>query len=171
MITRFAKTRDVKSPERGHAPDAGVDFFIPKYSDELRDFIKKSCNGADFSISPDHNTIGIPPHSSILVPSGVKIEIAHGYMGLFTNKSGIASKKKLLIGAQVIDTGYSGEVHINLHNVSKYIQFIDFGAKAAQLIFIPIGTFQLMEVSEDMLYDYDKSDNGRGEGRFGSTGV
>jgi len=171
MITRFSKIRDVKSPERGHAPDAGVDFFIPEYSDELAKFISKSCSGADFSISSDQKTIGIPPHSSVLIPSGIKIEIAHGYMGLFTNKSGIASKKKLLIGAQVIDTGYSGEVHINLHNVSDRIQFIDFGSKAAQLIFIPIGTFQLMEVPEDILYDYDKSDNSRGEGGFGSTGV
>jgi len=169
MITRFAKIRDVKSPSRGHLPDAGVDFFIPEYSKELAELIKKSCKNKEFVITPDHSTIGIPANSSVLIPSGIKIEIAHGFMGMFADKSGVASKKELLIGAKVVDTGYSGEVHIDIHNVSDRIKWIEFGEKIVQMIFIPIVSSVLLEVDESVLYDYDNSDDQRGDNGFGST--
>lgn len=80
MLLKYALTRNVRAPTRGHPTDAGLDFYMP-YDSKLT----------------------VLPRSNVLIPSGVKVEIPFGYMGLFLNKSGVASKKNLLIGAQVID--------------------------------------------------------------------
>ena len=37
------------------------------------------------------------------------------------NKSGIASKRQLLVGACVVDSGYDGEIFINLHNMFIFL--------------------------------------------------
>lgn len=40
---KFAKIRDVKSPCRGTSKSAGIDFFVPNYSEEfLKVFLKKN---------------------------------------------------------------------------------------------------------------------------------
>jgi dUTP pyrophosphatase len=123
------------------------------------------------NLEPDESntTMIIPAGESILIPGGIKMEIPFGYMGLFLNKSGVASKKKLLIGAQVIDTFYSGEVHINLNNVSNENTSFNSGDKLAQLVMVPILCCDMMEVSEDKLYDKMTQDSNRGEAGFGST--
>jgi len=143
---RFAKVRDVKSPLRAHATDAGIDFFIPN----------------------DSESYNIKPGESVLIPSGIKVHFDHGWALVANNKSGIASKKQLLVGAQVIDSSYQGEVHINLHNVGNNEVVISPGDKIVQFIMYNIGLPTPEEVSLEDLYN-DISD--RGEGGFGSTGV
>lgn len=86
------------------------------------------------------------------------------------NKSGVASKKSLLIGAQVIDAGYSGEVHIDLHNVGNADISIKPDDKVIQGIMLPIITPTPMKVNEDELYKDILSPSDRGAGGFGSTG-
>ena len=148
MYLRFAKVRSVTSPSRANPTDAGIDFFVPN----------------DFEAGE------LDPKKSILIPSGIKVEIPFGYMGLFLNKSGIASKKKLLVGAQVVDTYYSGEVHIDLHNVGEDSILISPGDKIIQMTIVPIVPTSLQEVGEPELYKDFLLDNTRGEGGFGSTG-
>lgn len=143
---RFAKVRDVKSPLRAHPTDAGIDFFIPN----------------------DSKSYTISPGESVLIPSGIKVHFDHGWALIANNKSGIASKKQLLVGAQVIDSSYQGEVHINLHNVGNSEVVIGPGDKIVQFIMYNIGLPTPEEVPLEDLYN-DVSD--RGEGGFGSTGV
>ena len=80
------------------------------------------------------------------------------------NKSGRATKLKLDKGAEVIDSGYRGEIHVHLFNHSDKEVVIPKGEKIAQLILMKIWTGQAMEVDE-----LEKSR--RGEGGFGSSGV
>lgn len=143
---RYSKTREVKSPLRGHPTDAGIDFFIPK----------------DFSETT------IMPGKSVLIPSGIKVQFDHGWALVANNKSGIASKKNLLVGAQVIDSSYQGEVHINLHNVGDTPQVIAPDDKIVQFVLYNIGLPNPMEVPMDELYIETTA---RGTGGFGSTGV
>ena len=83
------------------------------------------------------------------------------------NKSGIASKKQLIAGACVVDSGYDGEIFVNLHNIGFGIQLIEPGQKMAQAVLIPVVTPDLVEVTEDSVYEHSTS---RGEGALGSTG-
>lgn len=148
MYLRYAVTRDVKSPERGHYPDAGIDFYVPN------DFQERM----------------LRPGDSVTIPSGIKVEIPIGYMGLFLNKSGVASKKSLVMGAQVIDPYYSGEVHLDLHNIGHGNIDIRPGDKITQMVLVPISHCQLTETDEDDLYaDYTTKELRNGKG-FGSTG-
>lgn len=168
MYLKFAQVREVKTPSRGHATDAGIDFFIPEFNESFINDLKEK--NPRLRYFENDKKINLDSTESILIPSGIKVEIPFGYMGLFLNKSGVASKKQLLVGAQVVDTYYSGEVHINLHNVGEKSVDLFSGDKVVQMVLTPILSCDLTEVSEDMLYDWMQEDSTRGEGGFGSTG-
>ena len=82
------------------------------------------------------------------------------------NKSGIASKRGLIVGACVVDRGYTGEIFVNLHNPSDRTQTLHAGDKIAQAVFVKIET-SVRLVESDSIYDDETS---RGEGALGSTG-
>ena len=124
----------------------------------------------DIKVSNKEVIICVPPGENVTIPSGIKVEIPYGYMGLFLNKSGVASKNDVIIGAQVIDTFYSGEVHVDLHNVGTRDFIITEGMKLAQMIMVPILSCDLTECEEEDLYAWMKPDSVRGDGGFGSTG-
>lgn len=171
----FCKIRKVKSPTRAHEFDAGIDFFVPE--DLTTEVMVKKCEitGCDveMELAEDGQTIKcfiLKPNESILIPSGIKMKVPNGYMLQYSNKSGVASKKGLLVGAEIVDVGYEGECHINLHNVSKFNQIITAGDKIVQGILVPVG-FQIpVEAeNEEDLYGTERSE--RGAGGFGSSGV
>lgn len=170
MFLKYAKVRKVETPSRGHATDAGIDFYCPSLEGSfIEDFKSNKANsGATYGTDPAR--LVVPPGQNAVIPSGIKVEIPYGYMGLFLNKSGVASKSKVLIGAQVIDTFYSGEVHIDLHNVGDTDFVFEPGQKLAQMVLVPVLSCDLIDVEEDDLYEWMKDGDHRGEGGFGSTG-
>ena len=70
----------------------------------------------------------------------------------------------------IVDIGYTGECHIDLHNVSKFTQIVSAGDKIAQGIMVKIGFHQPEEV-EDEHKLYAGKTSARGAGGFGSTGI
>jgi dUTP pyrophosphatase len=82
------------------------------------------------------------------------------------NKSGIAAKRGLLVGACVVDRGYTGEIFVNLHNPSDRSQTLHAGDKIAQAVFVKITTDIKLAEAEN-IYDEETS---RGDGALGSTG-
>lgn len=172
----FCKIRNVKSPKRNYG-DAGNDFFVPEYSEQfVKDLNEKNKNNDYTFIYEGENIIGIKlhGHSQILIPSGIKVYIYDPMTYLDAeNKSGIATKKGLLVGAQVVDASYRGEVHINVHNVSNKSTDIMFGDKLVQFIHKEYRETQWEEINAD---EYETLANldlqhgmVRGEGGFGST--
>lgn len=148
MLIKISKVDnvDVKIPIRAHATDAGIDFFVPN----------------------DFNVFTLRSNKSILIKSGIKIEIPYSYMGLFLNKSSVGSKG-LIVGAQVIDTFYSNEVHIDIHNISDHDIDILPGMKIAQLVLVPISYAMPIVVDESELYNDMMQQEVRGLNGFGST--
>ena len=141
---------EAKMPVRAHGTDAGMDlFFCPTPKSEL-----------------DSQIETVLPFGSSVIPTGLKIEVPEGYMLEIKNKSGIASKRGLLVGACVVDRGYTGEIFVNLHNVTHRNQTIHSGEKIAQAVFVKITT-DVSLVESDNIYDEETS---RGEGALGSTG-
>ena len=171
-IIKFLKTRDVKSPERGTGEAAGIDFFVPNYTaDFLVDFIKKN-PGTEVVINSEDNTmhIIIKPQHRVLIPSGIHTWMVPGTALIAANKSGVATKKGLVFGAQVVDSDYSGEVHISVINTSNENVLITCGDKLIQFIHTPVLLSPLVEVDNDTYTAlHDKSE--RGDGGFGSTGT
>ena len=144
---KITKIKDVKTPTRANATDAGIDFFIPNdYEGKTELFPGESC----------------------FIPSGIKVNVPEGYALIAFNKSGVATKKGLHVGACVVDCGYQGELHINLTNVSAEDQTIAAGDKIVQFVLLPLGDPAIELVEENNLYE---SVSTRGEGGFGSSGT
>lgn len=135
-----------KLPIRAHDTDAGMDFF---YCPE------------------EKQTLGIEPGASVLLPTGIKMEVPSGCMLQIMNKSGIASKRSLITGACVVDEGYTGEIFVNLHNVGTSTNLIESGEKIAQGVFVRIEKPFLFEIDDGKIYTGETS---RGAGALGSTG-
>jgi dUTPase len=85
------------------------------------------------------------------------------------NRSSVAAKRSLLVGACVIDSGYDGEVFINLHNVGNVTQTVEAGTKIAQVVMVPVVHFRAVERKDGELYEYPITMSARGAGALGST--
>lgn len=103
---------------------------------------------------------------TVLVHTGLAIEIPTGFVGLVCARSGLATKRGLAPANKVgvIDADYRGEIMVALHNHSAVPQTIEHGERVAQLILMPYLTAAYEET--DSLSDTD-----RGNGGFGSTGT
>jgi len=154
MAIKIFKIRpEAKLPTRAHTTDAGMDlYYCP--------------NGEKARLIKEEGLI-IEPRSSVLIPTGLKMEIPYGHMLEIKNKSGIAFKRQLLVGACVVDPGYDGEVYVNLHNIGLQAQFLQSGDKIAQAVLVPIVHFRVEEVESDKFLNFHSE---RGGGGFGSTG-
>ena len=172
---KFCKIREVKSPVRGTPVAAGIDFFVPEdLTEEVmqQKFNITKCKPSAVVYNEHGNLtkIVLKPGQSVMIPSGIKLNIPHGYALAFMNKSGIGAKKQLDRLAELVDEDYQGEVHINVVNNGCSNQEIDAGDKIIQGVLIPVSYAVPKEISTvDELYKDMKSD--RGTGGFGSTGT
>ena len=141
---KVQKLRDVKTPNRGTSVSAGIDFYVPE----------------------DFETTTLKPGESVLIPSGIKVQIPRGYALIAFNKSGVAVKQGLSVGACVVDEDYEGEVHLHMINTSDKDQVIATGQKIVQFVLIPVSYFDVEEVDE-----IQSRNTERGAGGFGSTGL
>ena len=168
---KFCKVRDVKSPVRAHPEDAGIDFYFPNSitKDEL---IGKMEITKDTIYFTEENgfvkDITLSPGQSVLLPCGLKVKIPTGHALILFNKSGVASKKHLHVGACVIDENYQNECNINLTNVGSCNSTLSAGEKLVRGVVLPINYCQVEEVANDKeLYNGIVTD--RGQNGFGST--
>ena len=126
--------------------------------------------GMDLAFSPeDGNAIIINPGESVICGTGLKFGVPHGYMLQVMNRSSIAAKRSLVVGAHVVDAGYNGEVFINLHNIGTEAQTVEPGTRIAQGVLIPVVCANPVEYEFDELYSRVRVDSQRGEGALGST--
>ena len=113
----------------------------------------------------------IEPGESALVPTGCTFGIPHGYMMEIKNKSGVAHKRHLLVGACVVDSGYEGEVFVNLHNIGQETQLLEPGDKIAQAVVVPVVAARFVASESPDIYEwYPITISNRGTGALGSTG-
>ncbi|MDE6398766.1 MAG: dUTP diphosphatase [Clostridiales bacterium] len=109
--------------------------------------------------------ICIQPSETVLVHTGIAMEIPEGYAGLIYARSGLASKRGLAPANKVgvVDADYRGEIMVALHNHSATPQTVQNGERIAQLVIAPFLHADFAETDE-------LSDTVRGAGGFGSTG-
>ena len=154
MLLKVARIHNTaKLPSRANPSDAGADvFYCPKQD----------------PYSFKH--VDLDPGDSVVLPTGLKVEVPHGYMLEVKNRSGMAAKKSLVVGACVVDSGYSGEIFVNLHNIGNTKKTVEVGDKIAQLVLIPVVQWRCFPVDEDRLYNDPLTISKRGDGALGSTG-
>lgn len=176
---QFTKIRNVKSPNRAHSHDAGTDFFIPEYSFEFlkdlkikneKNYLRYILDGEDDGNDNYTLRIIVPAGEQINIPSGIKVNILDKNTYLeANNKSGIASKYHLVVGACVVDADYQGEVHLNLLNVGNTDIELVSGMKIVQFIHKYYIDTNWEEISVDKYNNLETSD--RSDGGFSSSGI
>lgn len=129
---------DAIIPKYAHKGDAGFDIYMPA-------------------------SITIAPGERKSIPLGLAMEIPEGYAGLLHDKSGLSHKYGLKSFGGVIDSGYRGEVHAGIMNLSNEPYIFEKGHKAIQMLIMPVEIVDILEV--DSL-----SESERGAGAFGSSG-
>ena len=150
MILEYSFTHpNVIPPTRANPSDAGLDIY--------------------FSPADVNTAIELAPGQACLLQTGLRFGVPHAHMLQIMNRSSVASKRSLLVGACVVDSGYDGEVFVNLHNVGTSIQRIERGQKIAQAVLIPVVPFRAYCRHDGDLYGYPISMSDRGAGALGST--
>ena len=90
----------------------------------------------------------IPPHSQLLIPTQIKLQIPLGHYGRLASKSSLAILHQLHVGAGVIDLDYTGENMVLLINTASRVHSIKKGDPIAQLILEKVSVPILREVQQ-----------------------
>src|SRR5574343_58143 len=135
---KIYKTRKVKTPIVSTVGSAGIDFFI------INDF----------------PTTIIKPHSDLNIESGIKCIIPNGWCLLAVNKSGIALNYKLQVGACLIDSDYTGELHLHVYNYSNSDIQITGGMKLVQFIVLKSEDIIITELDDWNVLETKRSSGG-----------
>ena len=129
----FGVSKDHR-PFRPHDNDAGADVYMPY-----------DCT--------------VQPGEIAKIPLGFGIEVPDGFAGFVYPRSSMAVKG-LVCELPPVDSGYRGEIHAIISNVSNTAQTIRKDARIGQLVISPV-------IIADFVLEYGDR---RGTGGFGSTG-
>jgi dUTP pyrophosphatase len=121
-IIDYGITED-KLPFRAHYNDAGADVFA----------------------TTNYN---IQPGETIKIPLGFGLELPDGYAGFIFPRSGLSSKG-IVCELPPIDSGYTGEIHAIVSNVSKRDYYVMRGDRIGQLVITPIVIAEFVKITGD----------------------
>ena len=144
LIKVFYKTTTGKEPEYKTKDASGVD---------LAANIKQS--------------VRLNPGERALIPTGIYLQIPHGYEGQIRPRSGLAMNNGVTVlnTPGTIDADYRGEIMVILINLdSRHYYIVTNGERIAQLVFAPV-------VKASFCQREFLNKTGRGCRGMGSTGV
>ena len=128
--------------------------------------------GFDFYVPVGTEAVLVNPHEAALINTKIRSYLPEGIALIAFNKSGVATKKGLQVGACVVDRSYQGEIHIHVYNWGKTPVLIEPGDKLVQFVPVKIEEEAPLICYEDStsLKDFFPETTERGSGGFGSTG-
>lgn len=126
-----------KMPTRAHPMDAGLDLYAME-------------------------TVWVLAKESVVLDTGVHVELPHNTVGMVKSKSGL-NVKHGIVSEGVIDEGYTGSIHVKLYNHSGYDYKVNKGDKISQLVIMPI-----LKPELELVNELDETE--RGANGFGSSG-
>ncbi len=132
---------DAVVPARAYAGDAGLDLA--------------TCERVELA-----------PGARAVVSTGLAVAIPDGYAGFVQPRSGLAARHGIALvnSPGLIDSGYRGEVKVVLLNTDRADTFVaEPGERIAQLVVLPLGEAEVVEVDE--LPESDRSVRGFGSSR------
>ena len=116
--------------------------------------------------SAEIGEVVVEPNQTVLIGTGLAVEIPDGFVGLVYARSGLATKSGLAPANKVgvIDSDYRGEIKVALHNHSTQTRTVASGERIAQMVIAP---YFAVNYEETAVLDETE----RGAGGFGSTGT
>jgi deoxyuridine 5'-triphosphate nucleotidohydrolase len=138
---KFVKIREnSKLPFKKNAEDACYDLYFCPDEESIdtmwhRDELKSGKQ--------------IKPGESVLLQTGLKAHFPVNYMMKIDDRSSIASQRKLIVGATIVDPTYTNEIFVNLINVGTETEFIREHERVAQFYFIEKKKCVISSISEE----------------------
>jgi dUTP pyrophosphatase len=144
-VKRLPHARDLPLPRYETSSAAGLDLM--------------AANAADAPIT-------IEPLQRALIPTGLVIQLPHGYEAQIRPRSGLALKHGVTVlnAPGTIDADYRGEVQVLLVNGGRDPFVVTRGMRIAQMVVAPVTMVTLVEVDE-------VDQTLRAAAGFGSTGI
>lgn len=133
------------------------DLPLPRYMSE-------GASGMDLCAAVEA-PIALAPGDVKMAPTGIRIELPHGYEAQIRPRSGLAAKHGVTVvnAPGTIDSDYRGEVMVILGNVGREPVEITRGMRIAQMVIQQVVRAEIREVR-------DLNQTVRGAGGFGHTG-
>ncbi len=130
----------------------------------LPEYATKASSGMDLRANL-RQPAKLKPFERTVIPTGLKMEIPHGYEGQVRPRSGMAQKQGITVlnAPGTIDADYRGEVKVLLINMSHEPVEINDGDRIAQLVIAPVQQIEWEQVET-------LNHTGRGSGGYGHTG-
>jgi dUTP pyrophosphatase len=139
--------------------------YGPAYNGESAGLDLYNCG--EEVIVPGRTKWSVFGEPSILIATGLKMNVPQGFVGLVKERGSIF-KTGLLVRGGVIDPGFSGEIFVNLVNMGNRDVSIQTGAKLPlQLIVVPC--LAQFEVISNLDFLEKTRDHHRQEGSVGSS--
>ena len=131
--------------------------FLPEYKTE-------GAAGMDLCAAIDE-PVTLQPLERKLIPTGIKIELEHGFEAQIRPRSGMSIKHgiTLINCVGTIDEDYRGEVCVPIVNISNEAYTIEPQERIAQMVIAKTERAKIEVLAE-------LTDTARGAGGFGSTG-
>ena len=136
--------------------------YGPSYGGESAGLDLYNC-GSDVIIKSIHNN----ESQKTLISTGLRMIVPKGYVALVQERGSI-TKSSLKVRAGVIDSGYTGEVFVNLVNLSENDKIIYEGEKLPVQI-VTVKCDNHYECISEEEYINLSSDASRKEGKIGSS--
>ena len=137
--------------------------YVPAYNGESA--------GLDLFNAGDKVTIlpqsVLPKNNKALIGTGLKMQVPKGYVALIQER-GSVTKTPLKVRAGVIDSGYTGEVFVNLINVGSEEFILDSNIKLPVQVVVVKCDNQFSIVDEDEYLNITESSQ-RKSGKIGSS--
>ena len=133
---------------------------VPKYAHE-------GDAGADITAS---ETVTIRYGERALVRTGVRLALPDDTVAMVCSRSGLAHKNGIIVANApgIIDSGYRGEIMVNLLNTGKEDYVVSPGMRIAQLVLLPFISAAFMPINKETFDGI--ADTERGDGGHGSSG-
>ena len=131
---------------------------------KIPEYKTKGSSGLDIKAFINKKII-IKPKTSMLIPTGISLDIPEGCEIQIRPRSGLAAKSNISVlnTPGTIDSDFRGEIKVILFNHGNADFFVNNGDRIAQIVLMPILKIKFEEVDE-------LNSTNRGEGGFGSTG-
>lgn len=144
-VQRLAHAGDLPLPRYETAGAAGMDLI---------------------AANPDDQPLVVAPLARVLVPTGLVIQLEHGFEAQIRPRSGLAFKHGVTVlnAPGTVDADYRGEVQVLLVNLGQEPFAITRGMRIAQMIVAPVTRVEPVAVEA-------VDDTPRAQGGFGSTGL
>ena len=155
----FILEKGVEMPQKATSGASGYDFKAHSFKVVYR-------GNSEFPLGDsNHSKLILKPGERVLISTGVKMQVPQGYELQIRSRSGLTLKQGLIVlnAPGTIDSDYTGDIGVILHNAGEMVQEIRKGDRICQGVFVKI---EEPKFQETFMFNQTK----RGSDGYGSTG-